>query len=163
MPKRSASVEFWSILILATLARPLVHRRFRPAPARAFAGTAPFGPEIHDYRLGGFQDFRFEIGLIDFNCRFHIVSVPRLQCNRYCYTFAQKRERQTALFPAFRHVSFAAWTTSAKVVFCKSRSMALSAEANTLSNVFRMQFPTGQPAFGFRAGELNGSGSSTAR
>jgi hypothetical protein len=36
-----------------------------------FARTAPFGPEIHEDRLVGFQHLGFKVRLVDFNGRFH--------------------------------------------------------------------------------------------
>lgn len=53
--------------------------------------------------------------------------------------------------------------TSLNEVFSKSRSKAFWAESNTLSKVSRIQWPTGQSSLGFRAGEANDSGASTAR
>src|SRR5436190_16534287 len=75
----------------------------------------------------------------------------------------KKRERQLAFFSPPAPEAFTAPMTVASVVFSRSRSNATWADAKTCSSVVRMQYPTGQAAFGLRAGVANGSQSSTAR
>src|SRR5678815_2406818 len=74
----------------------------------------------------------------------------------------KKRERQLGLFWAQAAEAFTASSRLAKVVFSRSRSIALCAEVNTFSRVSRMQCPTGHSVLGFREGLLNVSATSTA-
>jgi len=75
----------------------------------------------------------------------------------------KKRDCQMQLFLTHPADAFTLPITSAKVVFSRSRSKALWADAKILSRVFRMHLPTGQAALGFREGLAKGSAFSTAR
>ena len=61
----------------------------------------------------------------------------------------KKRDRQLVFFLPQTPEAFTASITSARVVFSRSRSIALWAEVKTLAQVSRMQWPTGQAALGF--------------
>ena len=73
----------------------------------------------------------------------------------------KKRDRQLGLLGEHAE-AFTASSRLAKVVFSRSRSIALCAEVNTFSRVSRMQCPTGHSVLGFREGLLNVSVNSTA-
>src|SRR5882724_6439035 len=116
MLKRSASAEFWSILTLATLARP-------PCSLAISSSTGPSilqGPHHSAQKstTTGWEDFKTSASkLASLTSIVAFILSPFRGCNVIAAVTHshKKRERQTALFPAFRHVSFAAWTTSAKV------------------------------------------------
>ncbi len=95
--------------------------------------------------------------------RFHILNCLSLYVITSVTYSHKKRDCQMLLFLAHSADAFTEPITSAKVVFSRSRSKALSADAKTLSRVFRMHLPTGQAALGFREGLANGSAFSTAR
>jgi len=75
----------------------------------------------------------------------------------------KKRERQPPGFCLQAQDAFTVSNTSASVVFSRSRSRASWADVKILSNVSRIQLPTGQAEFGFLDGDANGTVSSTAQ
>ena len=95
--------------------------------------------------------------------RFHILNCLSLYVITVVTYSHKKRDCQMRLFLAHSADAFTVPITSAKVVFSRSRSKALWADAKTLSKVFRMHLPTGQAALGFREGLAKGSAFSTAR
>ena len=95
--------------------------------------------------------------------RFHILICLSLYVITVVTHSHKKRDCQMLLFLAHSADAFTVPITSAKVVFSRSRSKALWADAKILSRVFRMHLPTGQAALGFREGLAKGSAFSTAR
>src|SRR5690348_602331 len=155
MLKRSASAEFLSTLTLATLALPICSE----AISSSTGPSILHGPHHSAQKstTTGCVEFKTSASKFD-----SLTSMVGIICNSVPYTIVisnvtyshKKMGRQLALFDASRHVSRAARTTSARVVFRKSCSSAFSADSNTFSSVLRMQFPTGQPALGFFEGDL---------